>query len=96
MDVQDQGEGHPESLGKHPGFDYADAIHDGYQRLNDPVTHRRRICFIKPHFWLVLDELSGKQSHTYDQYFHFAANADSKSAIAWRQRPRIQTAPAYS
>ena len=57
-------------------FDYVDGSHDGYQRLNDPVTHRRRVCFIKPHFWLVLDELTAKQSHAYDQYFHFAADAE--------------------
>ncbi|MGA2061569.1 MAG: alginate lyase family protein [Thermoguttaceae bacterium] len=57
-------------------FDYVDASHDGYRRLNDPVTHRRRVCFIKPHFWLVVDELTAKQSHVYDQYFHFAADSE--------------------
>ncbi|MGD0518779.1 MAG: alginate lyase family protein, partial [Thermoguttaceae bacterium] len=56
-------------------FDYVDGTHDGYQRLSDPVTHRRRVCFVKPHFWLVLDELTAGKSHVYDQYFHFAADS---------------------
>jgi hypothetical protein len=56
-------------------LDYVDGSHDGFGRLSDPVTHRRKVCFVKPRFWLVLDELSGEQSHTYDQYFHFGENA---------------------
>ncbi len=57
-------------------FDYVDGSHDGYQRLKDPVTHRRRICFVKPYFWLVLDELTAKANHKYDQYFHFGKDAE--------------------
>jgi hypothetical protein len=57
-------------------FDYVDGRHEGYHRLPDPVTHRRRVLFVKPHFWLVLDELAAGARHTYDQYFHFAAGAD--------------------
>ncbi|HVM61338.1 MAG TPA: alginate lyase family protein [Verrucomicrobiae bacterium] len=57
-------------------FDYVDGWHDGYQRLKDPVTHRRRIVFIKPCFWLVLDELTAGAPHLYDQYFHFGADAE--------------------
>ncbi len=57
-------------------FDYVDGRHDGYQRLKDPVTHRRRVLFLKPHLWLVLDELTAGAPHVYDQYFHFAAGAD--------------------
>jgi len=57
-------------------FDYVDGRHEGYQRLQDPVTHRRRILFVKPHFWLVVDELTAEGQHTYDQYFHFAEGAE--------------------
>lgn len=56
-------------------FDYVDGSHDGYERLADPVTHRRRVVFVKPGFWLVVDELTGKVSHTYDQYWHFGPEA---------------------
>lgn len=59
-------------------FDYVDGSHDGYRRLGDPVTHRRRICFVKPHFWLVLDDLTAAARHTYDQYFHFGPQASLK------------------
>jgi len=51
-------------------FDYVDGSHDGFERLNDPVTHRRRVVFIKPHFWLVVDELTAGAQHQYDQYWH--------------------------
>jgi hypothetical protein len=51
--------------------DYVDGVHDGYQRLHDPVIHRRRVCFIKPYFWLIVDELNAKTTHSYDQYYHF-------------------------
>jgi hypothetical protein len=57
-------------------FDYVDGRHEGYQRLHDPVTHRRRILFVKPYFWLVVDELTAEGRHTYDQYFHFAEGAE--------------------
>lgn len=57
-------------------FDYVDGTHNGYERLEDPVTHRRRICFIKPYFWVVLDNLTAEKEHTYDQYFHFGENAE--------------------
>lgn len=53
-------------------LDYVDGFHDGYQRLHDPVVHRRRICFVKPHFWVILDDLTARTYHTYEQYFHFA------------------------
>jgi hypothetical protein len=62
------------------GFDYVDGRHEGYHRLPDPVTHRRRALFIKPHFWLVLDELAAASHHVYDQYFHFATGAELSPA----------------
>ena len=56
-------------------FDYVDGSHDGFERLDDPVTHRRRVVFVKPGFWLVVDDLTGKVSHKYDQYWHFGPEA---------------------
>ena len=56
-------------------LDYADGSHDGFERLGDPVTHRRRIVFIKPAFWLVVDELAAQDQHRYDQYWHFGPGA---------------------
>ncbi|MDB4516404.1 heparinase II/III family protein [Crocinitomicaceae bacterium] len=56
-------------------FDYVDGSHDGFERLADPVTHRRRVVFVKPAFWLVVDQLAAKGKHQYDQYWHFGPEA---------------------
>jgi len=56
-------------------FDYVDGSHEGFLRLKDPVTHRRKVLFVKPNFWLVLDKLTANENHTYDQYFHFGQDA---------------------
>lgn len=53
-------------------FDLADADHDAYHRLPDPVTHRRRVFFAKPRYWVVVDELDGKAEHRIDLRFQFA------------------------
>lgn len=52
--------------------DFIDAEHDGYRRLSDPVTHRRRVLYAKPDLWVVVDDLSGDGSHTADLRFQFA------------------------
>lgn len=53
-------------------FDYAEGFHNGYQRLSQPVMHRRAVAFFKPDFWLIRDELTGQGEHQLDRYFHFA------------------------
>jgi heparinase II/III-like protein len=51
---------------------FADAEHDGYGGLPDPVSHRRRVIFVKPRYWLVIDDLMGQASHGVDIRFQFA------------------------
>jgi len=51
-------------------FDFADASHDGYARLPQPVVHRRQVVFVKPDYWVILDSLTGVGEHTLDLYFH--------------------------
>ncbi len=46
------------------GSDFADASHDAYDRLKDPVTHRRRVLFVKPRYWIVVDDLHGAVEHS--------------------------------
>jgi hypothetical protein len=54
-------------------YDLADAEHDAYSRLPDPVRHRRRVVFLKPRCcWIVIDELYGKDEHGFDLQFQFA------------------------
>ena len=55
-----------------PHFDYADAEHHAYRRLKDPVTHRRRVLFVKPDYWVVVDDLSAADVHEVDLMFQFA------------------------
>jgi hypothetical protein len=49
-------------------FDLADAQHDAYPS----VSHRRRVLFVKPDFWIVIDDLSGEGRHDIDLTFQFA------------------------
>jgi len=53
-----------------PDFDYAEGSHDGYQRLNRPVTHIRKVLFVKGEYWIVADFIVGGGNHSYDLYYH--------------------------
>jgi hypothetical protein len=44
-------------------LDYVDAEHAAYARLRDPVRHRRRIVFVKPRYWIIVDDLYGAATH---------------------------------
>jgi hypothetical protein len=45
--------------------------HYGYQRLKNPVVHKRKILFLKDHpCWIINDFLIGRGEHQYDLYFH--------------------------
>lgn len=62
-----------------PAHDLLDAQHRGYERLNPPVLHRRRIYFDKGQgFWIVQDALIGTGSHKLEWYFHFDSKIDVK------------------
>lgn len=52
-------------------FDYAEAENSAYARLKDPVSVKRRLLFLKPNVWLVVDSFSAHDQHTYSQYFNF-------------------------
>ncbi len=51
--------------------DFADAEHDAYGRLPDPVRHRRRVLFVKPRYWVLLDDLEGTEAHRVELRFQF-------------------------
>jgi hypothetical protein len=53
-------------------FDYVDGWHDAYRRLDAPVVHRRRVVFVKPRYWVVIDDLYGSGDHDVDVHFQFA------------------------
>lgn len=53
-------------------MDLADADHSAYHRLPDPVTHRRRVLFVKPRYYVIVDDLDGASEHRVDLRFQFA------------------------
>ena len=70
-------------------FDLADADHDAYARLSEPVRHRRRVLFVKPRYWVLFDDIEGGGSHRIDLRFQFAPVA---VAIDGEQRVRAAAA----
>lgn len=71
-------------------YDLADADHDAYHRLPDPVTHRRRVLFSKPRYWMIIDEMVAKLEHRVDLCFQFAAStrltSESEDWVTVRQK----------
>lgn len=69
-------------------LDYVIAEHDGYRRLDRPVTHRRAVRFDKrKRFWLIEDDFSGAGKHHLATRFHFNAGLEvsaynQKAAVA--------------
>jgi hypothetical protein len=57
----------------HSRFDLFEGSHDGYRRLEDPVTHRRSVLFLKGDYWIIRDEADAQRVHEYDLHFHFDA-----------------------
>ena len=66
-----------------PDFDFLDAEHDGYIALPDPVMHRRRVIFVKPGYWILVDDLSGIGRHQIDLTFQFASPDVRLGAHPW-------------
>jgi hypothetical protein len=63
------------------GFDYVESSYsDGYgnfsfqksknAELITDVTHTRRILFVKPDYWIVIDEMLAEENHDYQMLFH--------------------------
>jgi hypothetical protein len=59
-----------------PRFDLFEGSHDGYRRLEDPVTHRRSVLFLKGDYWIIRDEADAQRLHEYDLHFHFDADLE--------------------
>jgi hypothetical protein len=53
-------------------LEYVEGEHNGYGRLSSPVSHKRRLLYCKPEYWIVVDELRGSGSHTFDFHYHFS------------------------
>jgi hypothetical protein len=64
-------------------FDLAEGEHDAYRRLPDPVVHRRRVVFVKPRYWVVVDDLDGAEEHRAELRFQFAPMPVTVDATGW-------------
>jgi hypothetical protein len=53
-----------------PDLDVLDATHDAYRHLS--VRCRRRVIFVKPQYWLVVDDVEGTGMHEVTVTFQFA------------------------
>lgn len=58
-------------------FDLVDAEHGAFAAQGTPVAHRRRVIFVKPRFWMVIDDLLGGGTHSAEWSFQFAPSAVS-------------------
>lgn len=66
-------------------FDFFSGSHNGYERLEDPVTHRRSILFLKGDYWIMHDIADARGEHEYSLNFQFAegvSNAVSADGLA--------------
>jgi hypothetical protein len=72
----------PFSWGPHPrvevlrwvageAFDLFEGRHSGYERLLEPVTHRRWALRWGERWWLVRDVAEGRGTHRFDIHWHF-------------------------
>jgi Heparinase II/III-like protein/Heparinase II/III N-terminus len=56
-------------------FDLFAGSHEGYQRLAQPITHRRWVFGLKSRFWMVRDIAAGQGSHRFDLSWHLAPDS---------------------
>jgi hypothetical protein len=64
-------------------IDLIDAEHDAYTHLADPVRCRRRVIFVKPDYWLIVDDVDGRSRHTIEIGFQFAAMPVTPGPSPW-------------
>jgi hypothetical protein len=56
-------------------FDFFEASHDGYERLEAAATHQRSILFLKNDYWIIRDFVDTRGTHDYALNFHFDGRA---------------------
>jgi len=56
---------------------YLEVEHDGYQRLQQGLIHRRRLLYIPGEYWIVADDFRGSGRHTFDFHYHFGADLEA-------------------
>jgi len=70
-----------------PNCDYVVGVND----CNSEISHTRSVLFVKPEYWIVIDRLTGKGEHNFDQYWHLSEQ--SLGQVELSESGRIVTAP---
>lgn len=77
-----------------------EAEHDGYTRLEDPVIHRRNVCFDRNRGDVSIeDSFQCASHHEVDLFFHMHEDAavrsvnDSEAQVDWRRRHIVFSSP---
>jgi hypothetical protein len=66
-----------------PDIELADADHDAYRRLADPVRHRRRVIFVRPRYFVIVDDLLGAAEHEAELRFQLAPVRAALESSLW-------------
>jgi len=65
------------------GFTLIDAKHDAWIKRDNPVTHRRRVLFVKSLYWVIVDDMEGTTAHDVELRFQFAPLKVTESDDDW-------------
>ena len=72
------------------GFDYLHGIARSHEY---PVTHERKIFFVRGEYWIICDMLRATDPHEYDLRFHLSDAAWEQTTMQQTSLTRIITAP---
>ena len=59
-----------------PSFSFFVGSHSGYERLTNPVRHRRFVFHLHGSFWLIRDVADGSGRHELETSWHFAPDVE--------------------
>jgi hypothetical protein len=63
--------------------DVVDAEHYSYGGADTPLTCRRRVIFVKPHYWVLVDDIDGRAQHQIEVAFQFAPIRVTRGPESW-------------
>ncbi len=71
-------------------FDY---LHGLIHSHEYPVTHERRLFFVRPFYWVITDILHAAETHRYDLRFHLSHHAFGQTVCTANQSTQTVDAP---
>lgn len=84
-------------------YDYVEGGHLGYFMQENPVLTFRKIIYLKPELWVIIDEFKTEGKHNYTQFFNLdneiqcvkegdivVLEGKNKLNMAWGETPKIE------